>query len=122
MPAKIKVSLGWQIVFMFIPIVNFWAFYRIQKLRRFVAFVGIPALIIEILLVMPFFMYDELPYSEFLIDRPQIEQQDLPSYMTSNRTRSWKNKFDVSNISGYLRSRGCRSLHLLCDYLVPKME
>ena len=43
-------------------------------------YVGVPALIIEIILVSPFF-YNDLPYSEFLIDRPAAEQQELPPYM-----------------------------------------
>jgi hypothetical protein len=32
---KSKVSLAWQTVFAFIPFVNLWAAYRIQKLRKF---------------------------------------------------------------------------------------
>lgn len=78
-----KVDIRWQIVFIFIPILNFWAFYRIKKLRRFFLYVAIPALIIEIILVSPLFFYSDLPYSEFLIERPPTEQpQELPPYMT----------------------------------------
>jgi hypothetical protein len=34
LPANHKVSVGWQIVFTFIIVLNFWAFYRIRKLRK----------------------------------------------------------------------------------------
>jgi len=30
-----KVSVRWQCVFAFLPIINLWAAYRIRKLRRF---------------------------------------------------------------------------------------
>jgi hypothetical protein len=40
-----KVSVGWQIVFTFIPIVNFWAFYRIRKLRKYVLYVVVPSVV-----------------------------------------------------------------------------
>jgi hypothetical protein len=84
MPASKKVSVGWQIIFVFIPILNFWAFYRIQKLRRFVLFVAIPAIIIEIILVSPLLYLTDGPYSNFLIDKLPQEQihQELPPYMT----------------------------------------
>ena len=75
-----KVDLRWQIIFIFIPILGFWAFYRIKKLRRFLLYVGVPALVIEIILVSPFF-FNDLPYSEFLIDSPPAEQPELPPYM-----------------------------------------
>jgi hypothetical protein len=43
MPADHKVSVAWQIVALFIPIANFWAFYRIRKLRRYVLYVVLPS-------------------------------------------------------------------------------
>jgi hypothetical protein len=48
MPANHKVSVGWQIVFTFIPIVNFWAFYRIRKLRKYVLYVVAPSIIVSL--------------------------------------------------------------------------
>lgn len=48
MPANNKVSVGWQIVLTFLPIVNFWAFYRIRKLRKYVLFVIVPSIILTI--------------------------------------------------------------------------
>ena len=51
MPANHKVSAGWQIVFTFLPIVNFWAFYRIRKLRKYVLYLVVPEIIASIILV-----------------------------------------------------------------------
>lgn len=48
MPANHKVSVGWQIVFTFITGLNFWAFYRIRKLRKYVLCVMVPELAITI--------------------------------------------------------------------------
>ena len=43
MPAKGKVSIGWQIVFTIISPVNLWAFYLIKKLRKYVWYILIPS-------------------------------------------------------------------------------
>ncbi|HEX2556733.1 MAG TPA: hypothetical protein VHK86_00290, partial [Nitrososphaera sp.] len=51
MPANHKVSVAWQIVFTFIPILNLWAFYRIRKLRKYLLFVVVPSIIVSILLL-----------------------------------------------------------------------
>lgn len=48
MPADKKVSVGWQIVFTFLPIVNFWAFYRIRRLRKYVLYIIVPQIIISV--------------------------------------------------------------------------
>jgi len=48
MPANHKVSVAWQIVFTFISILNLWAFYRIRKLRKYVAYVIVPDIAILI--------------------------------------------------------------------------
>ena len=44
MPADHKVSVGWQIVALFVPIANFWAFYRIRKLRKYLLYVIAPSI------------------------------------------------------------------------------
>jgi len=49
MPANHKVSVAWQIVFTFIPIVNFWAFYRIRKLLRYLLYVILPSAVLSII-------------------------------------------------------------------------
>lgn len=48
MPANHKVSVAWQIVFTFLPIVNLWAFYRIRKLRKYVLYVIVPSIMLSI--------------------------------------------------------------------------
>lgn len=42
MPATRPVSLGWQFIFAFIPILNVWAFYRIRRLRKYFLLVIVP--------------------------------------------------------------------------------
>jgi hypothetical protein len=44
LPANHKVSVGWQIVFTFITGLNFWAFYRIRKLRKYLLYIVAPEL------------------------------------------------------------------------------
>jgi hypothetical protein len=44
MPADHKITVAWQIVALFIPIANFWAFYRIRKLRKYLVYVVIPSI------------------------------------------------------------------------------
>jgi len=46
MPANHKVSVAWQIVFTFLPILNLWAFYRIRKLRKYFLIVLLPEMAI----------------------------------------------------------------------------
>jgi len=48
-PANHKVSVGWQIVFTFLLVVNFWAFYRIRKLRKYAVYVIAPEIVIGII-------------------------------------------------------------------------
>ncbi len=50
MPAKGKVSIGWQIVFAIISPVNLWAFYRIKKLRKYVLYILIPSALLIVAL------------------------------------------------------------------------
>lgn len=47
MPADKKVSVGWQIVFTFLPVVDLWAFYRIRRLRKYVLYIIVPQIIIS---------------------------------------------------------------------------
>lgn len=46
MLTKGPVSILWQIIFIFIPILDLYAFYRIKKLRKYFLFVIIPLLVI----------------------------------------------------------------------------
>ena len=51
MSANHKVSVAWQIVFTFIPIANFWAFYRIRKLRKYVLYVIVPQIALAVIVI-----------------------------------------------------------------------
>lgn len=53
LPAKGSVKIVWQIIFIFIPVLNLWAFYRIKKLRKFFLFVWIPEMIITLIIITP---------------------------------------------------------------------
>jgi hypothetical protein len=68
MPAYLKVSVGWQIVFTFLPIVNFWAFYRIRKLRKYVFYVILPSIVFSI------------AYLSYLFDRFAPPSDSNPFY------------------------------------------
>jgi hypothetical protein len=54
-PADHKVSVAWQIVATFIPIANFWAFYRIRKLRKYLAYVFVPSLVFSVATTVYYF-------------------------------------------------------------------
>jgi len=45
--ANHKVSVGWQIAFTFISILNLWAFYRIRKLQKYLAYVFLPSAVVS---------------------------------------------------------------------------
>jgi hypothetical protein len=47
MPGNDKVSVVWQIVATFITLANFWAFYRIRKLRKYLLYVIIPEAVVS---------------------------------------------------------------------------
>jgi len=40
-----KVSVAWQIVFTFLPVIDFWGFYRIRKLRKYLLYVFVPSIV-----------------------------------------------------------------------------
>lgn len=65
MPTDKKVSVGWQIVFTFLPIVNFWAYYRIKRLRRYLLYIIVPQLIITTFYSVYLFSNT---YNEFVFD------------------------------------------------------
>ena len=53
MPAKGKVSILWQILFVvFVSILDLWAFYRIQKLRKYLLLVYVPQIAVAIVIVV----------------------------------------------------------------------
>ena len=52
MTAKGRVSIGWQIVFMFITPLNIWAFYRIKRLTKATLYIFAPSLAIQVPIMM----------------------------------------------------------------------
>jgi hypothetical protein len=63
MPANHKVSVAWQIVATFVLIANFWAFYRIRKLRKYLAYVFVPSTALSITFLA--YYYSTLGYEKF---------------------------------------------------------
>ena len=86
MPANHKVSVAWQIVFTFLPILNLWAFYRIRKLRKYGLYVVVPSLILSIALISYYFnavpnitpwadsnpLYNSSPTYDFVVLDPLV--------------------------------------------------
>jgi hypothetical protein len=62
MPADNKVSVGWQIAALFVPIANFWAFYRIRKLRKYSAYVYLPS--VAVMIAVFAYYYSSLGYEK----------------------------------------------------------
>ena len=53
MPAKGKVSILWQIIFVvFVPIMDLWAFYRIQRLKKYLLYVYVPQIAVAIVIAV----------------------------------------------------------------------
>ena len=52
MPAKGKVSIIWQILFVvFVPIRDLWAFYRIQRLKKYLLYVYLPQIAVAAIII-----------------------------------------------------------------------
>jgi hypothetical protein len=56
-PANHNVSVAWQIVFTFLPVLNLWAFYRIRKLRKYVLYIIVPSIAFSLVTLAVFFQY-----------------------------------------------------------------
>lgn len=83
MPAKEKVSIGWQIVFAIISPVNLWAFYRIKKLRLFLLYVIVPSIVISSIVVAGVLYEMENPINPgFDEDGNRYPEPTLPPNMT----------------------------------------
>ena len=76
MPSKGPVKIVWQIIFIFIPIVDLWAFYRIKKLRKFLLMVWIPETVITTVIVI--FIYG-LIVAAAVFGGPNILNDQTPS-------------------------------------------
>jgi len=79
MPANHKVSVAWQIFFTFIPIVNFWAFYRIRKLTKFLLYVIIPAIAASIAIASLFIYLTLEPIFDRSINATAIKSANASS-------------------------------------------
>jgi len=82
MPAKGKVSVGWQIVFAIISPVNLWAFYRIKKLRLYALYVIVPSIIVSSIVIAGEFYEMNNPQKGFDDDGNRYPESTLPPHMT----------------------------------------
>ena len=82
MPAKGKVSIGWQIVFAIISPINLWAFYRIKKLRLFALYVIVPSVIVSSIVIVGVIYEMNNPGTGFDDDGDRYPQPTLPPNMT----------------------------------------
>ena len=75
MPAKGPVSILWQIIFTFIPILDLYAFYRIKKLRKYFLFVIIPLFAITLGITFSFVLA-ELQSSDFSFEDESMSNEN----------------------------------------------
>lgn len=112
MPAKGRVSIGWQIVFAIISPVNLWAFYRIKRLRLFVLYVMVPSIAISSIVIAGVFY--EMGNPEIIEEYPE---PSLPSYMTPIEPQVGKfntGKYMMLNLASSI------GLTVLSVYLIVK--
>lgn len=105
MPANHKVSVAWQIVALFVPIANFWAFYRIRKLRKYLLYVFVPSVVTSVALT--WYISDGGYFASSSIDAlffPPIVLANVLSwglfgfsiYLVTRWSREHNHKFDSS--------------------------
>ena len=75
MPAKGPVSILWQIIFTFIPILDLYTFYRIKKLRKYFLYVIIPLFAITFGITF-LFVLAELPSSDFSFEDESMTSEN----------------------------------------------
>ena len=88
MVEKKPVNIGWQTIFMIIPILNFWAFYRIEKLRL--------GLVIILAIEIPSFLFQMLlpfPYGLGVSIGMFVISIAIPMYFVRKWSREWNQKF-----------------------------
>jgi len=74
LPAKGPVKIVWQIIFIFIPVLDLWAFYRIKKLRKFILIVWIPEIVITMVIITPMILAS---VEQSLTGSPMLDDQFL---------------------------------------------
>ena len=85
MPADHKVSIAWQIVALFVPIANFWAFYRIRKLQKYLLYVYLPSIAASLILV--FYMLSAGPWP---VPSDSALSTEAPEGTFVNRVEVWR--------------------------------
>lgn len=102
------VSVNWQTLFVFIPFVDLWASYRIQKLRMFLLIflvgfgIGSTLILIAVFGVEVFFMEDVDEFSSnFTLIGVHIgltiAQFALAVYLIRKWSKEWNKKFESAN-------------------------
>lgn len=75
MPAKGPVSILWQIIFTFIPVLDLYAFYRIKKLRKYFLYVIIPLFVITLGITFSFVLV-ESQSSDFIFEDESMTSEN----------------------------------------------
>ena len=117
MPAKGKVSVGWQVVFAIISPVNLWAFYRIRKLRLFALYVIVPSIVVSSVVIVGVFSEMNNPQKGFDDDGKRYPEPTLPPHMTPIEPQVVKFNTGAYMILNITASVG---LTILSVYLVIK--
>ena len=115
MPSEKTVNVKWQIVFSLISPLNLWAFYRIKKLRKYLALVWIPSVIITICLSLV--GYYEMTLIDPLGGQMVADMPPLPPYMTLIKPQVVKFDLIPYNAIGIIMSVG---FALFSVYLIVK--
>ena len=94
-----SVTVAWQVVFTFIPFVDLWAFYRIQKLRLYLLIIYGGNIIAGIIIGITF------DFTGSLMEMPDASSYYIPSiaiaiafhllaiYLVVKWSRNWNRKF-----------------------------
>ena len=117
MPAKGKVSVGWQVVFAIISPVNLWAFYRIRKLRLFALYVIVPSIIVSSIVVVGVFSEMSNTQKGFDDEGNRYPEPTLPPHMTPIEPQVGKfntGSYMILNIAASI------GLTILSVYLITK--
>ncbi len=102
-----SVTVAWQVVFTFIPFVNLWAFYRIQKLRLYLLIIIGSSIIAGIIMgiIMVIIMGITFGSTGSLMEMPDVSSYYISSiavgiafhllaiYLVVKWSRNWNAKF-----------------------------
>lgn len=104
MVKQAPVSIGWQTIFVFLPILDLWAFYRVQKLRMslLIFLVGFGAVALALQFAVfgsggfsiedPDTIYSNNAYIGSIIGL-SIAQYSLAVYLVRRWSKKWNSKF-----------------------------